>query len=303
MEEAEKLCNEDRQNEVERKKEYKLFFWLPLFTCGAFYIFFMVKMTYSFGCVNASTNISPATIGDILPPVVYGHIHIAKTAGTSLNGELAVHYERICGHKGYSFDYFHHNLRLKNATRGQWKRGKVDPKEMEEIGFEDCDWISQESIWTFWEQFENWFVPMELHVPCRDPVDHLMSQCNFRGINFECDRDPVESVQKCTVAMQRFSLKLETEYKNITLKCFDDSYTFSKYIKYMDERLQKRRIQSSYVFRSTNKPRKKEQECIWNNTGLQEEVKAHLINSHDYYEYCNRCIGSENDLFGIKLNT
>lgn len=31
---------------------------------------------------------------------IFGHIHIAKTAGTEINGELAAHYERICGHKG-----------------------------------------------------------------------------------------------------------------------------------------------------------------------------------------------------------
>jgi len=32
--------------------------------------------------------------------IIYGHIHIAKTGGTSLNGMLANKFERICGHKG-----------------------------------------------------------------------------------------------------------------------------------------------------------------------------------------------------------
>jgi hypothetical protein len=31
---------------------------------------------------------------------VIGHLHYAKTAGTEINGELAAHYERVCGHKG-----------------------------------------------------------------------------------------------------------------------------------------------------------------------------------------------------------
>ena len=31
---------------------------------------------------------------------IFGHLHIPKTAGTDINGELAARYERICGHKG-----------------------------------------------------------------------------------------------------------------------------------------------------------------------------------------------------------
>ena len=30
--------------------------------------------------------------------------------------------------------------------------------------------------WRFWGKFEEWEVPMELHVPCREPIDHLLSQ-------------------------------------------------------------------------------------------------------------------------------
>jgi hypothetical protein len=30
--------------------------------------------------------------------------------------------------------------------------------------------------WRFWGKFEKLEVPMELHVPCRDPIDHLLSQ-------------------------------------------------------------------------------------------------------------------------------
>ena len=38
------------------------------------------------------------------PPILYGHVHVAKTGGTSLNGILANTFERVCGHKGYSYD-------------------------------------------------------------------------------------------------------------------------------------------------------------------------------------------------------
>jgi len=32
-------------------------------------------------------------------PHIFGHLHMMKTAGTTLNGELALNYERVCGHK------------------------------------------------------------------------------------------------------------------------------------------------------------------------------------------------------------
>jgi len=44
--------------------------------------------------------------------VVYGLLHLAKTGGTTINGELALNYERVCGNKGYSQDF-----RNKNQTR------------------------------------------------------------------------------------------------------------------------------------------------------------------------------------------
>ena len=32
--------------------------------------------------------------------ILYGHVHIAKTGGTSLNGIMANTFERVCGHNG-----------------------------------------------------------------------------------------------------------------------------------------------------------------------------------------------------------
>lgn len=37
--------------------------------------------------------------------VISGHIHMAKISGTTINGGLALNYERVCGHKGYSYVY------------------------------------------------------------------------------------------------------------------------------------------------------------------------------------------------------
>lgn len=85
------------------------------------------------------------------PDKLYGHVHMAKTAGTTLNGELAARYERVCGHKGYSYDFYRSNNRTRAAEgassssfpadsfsklKAGFNRGRVPPNVMREIGFE-----------------------------------------------------------------------------------------------------------------------------------------------------------------------
>ena len=67
-----------------------------------------------------------------------------------MNGVLAMKYQRICGNKGYSYDYYQANKRF-NETQEDWRqtqdsiskaasghnRGKVPLKIMDEIGYED----------------------------------------------------------------------------------------------------------------------------------------------------------------------
>jgi len=52
-------------------------------------------------------------------PYVIGHLHMTKTGGTSLNGELALNYENVCGHKGWSYDNYLVNQRVKEND-GDW---------------------------------------------------------------------------------------------------------------------------------------------------------------------------------------
>lgn len=164
------------------------------------------------------------------PKIIYGHVHMAKTAGTSLNGELAARYERVCGHKGYSYDAFQVNKR-RNSSQGNkvvdglsklnkgYSRSRVSPSVMSEIGYEDCDYISHETGWSFWPHtFQKWFFPMELHVPCREPISHLMSMCNQRNMTFDCTKDIVGQSKRCLVEMGRFSSRLVNTYSNIPYK-------------------------------------------------------------------------------------
>jgi len=76
---------------------------------------------------------------DSHPPILYGHVHVAKTGGTSLNGIFANTFERVCGQKGYSYDAFQDNERAKmKVKKGQnirsEGRSRVFLPIMQEIG-------------------------------------------------------------------------------------------------------------------------------------------------------------------------
>ena len=144
---------------------------------------------------------------------IYGLIHMAKTAGTEINGMLALNYQQVCGNKGYSYDAVQANMRWqRNKERCQglakctipgdtiskaypergFNRGRFRNFIQTEIGYDDCDYIALEAPWDRWS---NTVLPqladvplntLELHVPCRKPaVDHLMSMCNYLGIRFD----------------------------------------------------------------------------------------------------------------------
>lgn len=92
---------------------------------------------------KASNNQQSSTF--FYPDRLYGHVHMPKTAGTTLNGEMAARYERVCGHKGYSYDFYHTNNRTTTANsfprdgysklNPMYNRGRVPPWVMDEIGY------------------------------------------------------------------------------------------------------------------------------------------------------------------------
>jgi len=249
---------------------------------------------------------------------IYGHVHIGKTAGTTINGRLANEFERVCGHKGYSYDFTNVNRRQASqqqkgdkkpvnkyediyaVTYNTYSRRRVHPSIMEEIGYHNCDYISHETSWQFWRN-KGTYIPdhtMELHVPCRDPIDHLLSQCNERHREFYCGTNIRNSVEHCLLSASvsdRFSNNLKT-MKGITLKCFNP-VPVEDYIQYMSTRLQRKRIPPEpYVHVATNRDREKRQECIWKSPALQDELRTFLIENVEYYNFCHSCIGSKDDI-------
>lgn len=243
------------------------------------------------------------------PKKIYGHIHMAKTGGTSLNGIFANKFERVCGHKGYSYDAYHDNeLAAVSESKGLEihpdGRSRVFKSEMNDIGFDDCDYVSNEVQASWWikkfadARFHN--IQMELHVPCRDPIDHLMSQCNHMGktelsCDAKTDNEFFQSIEACFVAVkERYTARLENHFD---IKCFDFKQSFTTYVEYMKGFLEERRMEPDrYVQRETNSPRDKESECIWQKPDLMEKATNYLLEHVPYYKFCNECMGTENEL-------
>lgn len=247
---------------------------------------------------------------------VYGLAHIAKTAGTEINGELANHFERVCGNKGYSYDAYTTNERFRrsnaNSTKGSqgdvfdnmlnpggngFNRGSLPQWFMREIGFEDCDYVALETQspkdWKYVAQ--RW--PLELHVPCRDSLDHLMSQCNIKRFKFDCEASNLPAqIKKCF----RFNRGRFGDYMvkspNITLKCFNP-IPVQPYVEYMGSILQRKRVESTYVHRDTNLPRDKDSECVWKKDAeFQDHLRKIMKKLFAYYNFCGHCMGSDNEL-------
>jgi hypothetical protein len=253
---------------------------------------------------------------------IYGHVHMVKTAGTNLNGLLASRYDHVCGNKGYSLDYYEYNERVRNSTNHDVRyvatdsisnrtnnptmnRGRLPFEIVQEIGFQDCDYISLEHSWEIWPQLRKSLpkrFKLELHVPCRAPLDHLMSMCQYRDWDFDCGADNLgNEIEACVFGMDRFSLKLET-IPNVALKCFA-SLPVEPYIEYMRPRLESRRIPAAYVQRDSNGaggPRDditKRGECLGLYPHIDDQVEQLLLEKYDYYQWCDECLDlSENDL-------
>lgn len=241
-----------------------------------------------------------ATASALLCNGLIGHIHIAKTGGSTLNQQLANKFHGVCGHKGYSFDSYQARRRNNgdvtlgyvkdsiNRVYENYDRTRVPEEIMFERGFEACHWVSFESDMHVWKHFENWGEPLELHLPCRDPVEHFMSQVNHEEKKIHCASfRPAVDAGKYLIYMNRFQVAAIP--RNATVRCVRFSKQFDDYQTLIG--LPKKRIVNklhpSHIY--TNQPRSRKNECIWRHPKLVAELKAHLIKSYDYYNYCSKC--------------
>ena len=206
-----------------------------------------------------------------------------------------------------------------HKQRPRYDRGRPQSSVMDEIGYENCDFISDEIEWKFWlnlieeSQFKQRNLTLELHVPCREPIDHLMSIANHFKRKFKCVdmNDEKKLVKKVMdVYATKFDERINDKflekvyYSNKTdidsrlhLKCFHN-YPIESYINYMGQFLRPRRIPvEEYWPRDTNKPRDKTKECIWSQTSeYKQKVLEILLDKVPYFKFCQSCMGSKDEL-------
>ena len=78
------------------------------------------------------------------------HPSSCHNIGEGLNGILANKFNRVCGQKGNSYDAYMDNERWKNKTKPEtyvslpYSRSRVQFKIMNEVGYDDCDYVSLE---------------------------------------------------------------------------------------------------------------------------------------------------------------
>ena len=242
-----------------------------------------------------------AAAGYVRPNKLFGYVHIGKAGGTNLNSLFANVFERVCGNKGYSFESYKENEVAKHLGNGY----PVESfNEAEPVRFEDCDYVANEVNYKFWiqnfgnESFHG--VPMELHVPCRDRIDHVMSQCNYWRYSLDCaitsDEDFFRTIEEeCfTFVHQRYQHELKDHFD---VKCFDVKKQFTTYARHMSQYLERKRFQSvPFIPRLSNRPRNRTKECIWSRPDLREKLEKYLLENVPYYQFCEDCMGSDNDL-------
>eukprot|EP00934_Nitzschia_sp_Nitz4_P006670 Nitzschia sp. Nitz4//scaffold118_size93875//71218//72320//NITZ4_004797-RA/size93875-exonerate_est2genome-gene-0.71-mRNA-1//1//CDS//3329533751//6660//frame0 len=173
---------------------------------------------------------------------------------------------------------------IRRTYQNGYGRARVPFEVMKEVGFEDCDYIALEIHAEDWEDVAstlgneppllgsipdqevpssndpNKNVKLELHVPCRDPIDHLLSQCNHGRKAFPCTATSVSElnslVDDCMFGHRRFDSDLWMNNPVFQLKCFDVSSQLDTYLVHMFGILQPRRhIVEEYISLASNEPR------------------------------------------------
>ena len=148
------------------------------------------------------------------------HLHLAKLAGSSFNRHMARNFERVCGHKGYTFDQPYDNRPHTDSRTfpRKFHANRVHPDTMASRTFFDCDFVSHEVTANWWadalprnRRLLFWLLPY------RDLVPWLVSQCNHHDLHMELlqklqNREvPATECRKlfgCEMAQERWTLRM-----------------------------------------------------------------------------------------------
>ena len=299
---------------------------VPPRTIEAKLMLMMVLLLFVTGFLLTATNYNASTYGfarkqkqqTTEDSIIYGHVHIAKTAGSGLLNILAYKYERVCSNKANSI-----LLRQSKSDREENCYGfgtSWDHRRDFKTRLDECDYVSIERSSSFWTK-QSWSNRhLELHVPCKDPLELLMSSC-FHGpkpSGFDCsDKATLDieqigkQVKKCLKVVEKDGISRRIDFRfdepflisalkhNINVKCYNTDLTFGSYLSYMDQRLTCRNstFPTNTMCQTKFSGRNRTSECIWQNEALKTQVKKYLLENHFYFAYCKKCLGSSEDLF------
>jgi hypothetical protein len=183
------------------------------------------------GCQNMPVRIGYDKYGIQVNNSWFHHIHIAKTAGSTMNKRLARRYYGVCGNKYTScIEPLEHTSDDRAPEFGDSLHKDWSFDSMTKKGFHDCTLVSHERNWDVW--VEQVLPDHKFHanatkvmlLPCRDPLEHFFSQCNYNQHNatkiFANVTSCEEGINKCgLVARNRFDIKIS---RARLLKCVYD---------------------------------------------------------------------------------
>jgi hypothetical protein len=231
-------------------------------------------------------------------PEIFFHVHLAKTAGSTVNRVVARRYYGVCGHKGYSFSQ---NLEdtVRNTTDATFKGyglDRVHPTRMQSWGLHNCVFISHEIAVPAFTRMVQLTVFLNVTktgiIPCREPLDHLLSQCNHKGVNLtklsSNNSTCAEIVSRCSVAWNRYDDSLLDVFDRVILFKYDD---FDALLARLDRTVPRRVIalEDKKYFR-TNRPRNTQNEEFGMSCSIST-LREHLMRKWSYYRLCDNFLG------------
>ena len=135
----------------------------------------------------------------------------------------------------------------------------------------------------------------KLLVPCRDPVDHMLSQCNHKNKIFSKLATSLGNcpsvIDRCKVGWNRYDHRLISYFDKVVLFQYDK---LDSVMQHLDESLPKRVFDmdgSSPAFYRTNKDRVKENE-IFTPQCSEVELREALLQAWSYYRLCDAFLAS-----------
>ena len=259
----------------------------------------------SSGCQNMPVRTGYDKYGIQVNNSWFHHIHIAKTAGSTMNKRLARRYYGVCGNKYTSCIEPLEHPKVDRAPEFGYGDRRPEHKDwsfdsMAKIGFHDCTLVSHERDWKAWE--EQVLPDHNFHanatkvmlLPCRDPLEHFFSQCNYNHHNatkiFANVTSCEEGINKCGLVFpNRFNIKMIQSWDKVVL--FKHSAIDSVF-SLLDNHIPVRKFLLETKFDpSTNAKRKPENEKL-SKICSKEKLAEALRKKWGYYNFCDKLRGS-----------